>query len=151
MLQMSITVRGGRQVQRKLKRLGHDMHDMKKAMRDVADKLPDYYANEAWNSRGGVFRKRWPALSPKYRARKIKKFGAKPILEATGTMKNSFYGEFTKSTATISNNADYFKYHQSNAPRTVIPRRQMIGVNSRVKAIVKQAVEDDIRNKLRRA
>ena len=39
---------------------------------------------------------------------------------------------------TITNDAPWFKYHQSSAPRTKIPRRVMIGVYT--------GMQDDVTN-----
>lgn len=151
MLQVTITVKGARETRNKMRRLGRDLHDMKRAMKQIGQDVSSYYSNEAFNSRGGVFQARWQPLSAKYQARKLKKWGAKPILEASGAMRDAFTHEATSTGVAITNESRQFKYHQSTAPRTKIPRRQMMGINRPIVNIVKRAIEEDIRRKLRTA
>ena len=53
-------------------------------------------------------------------------FGAHPILQRTGALKNSFYSLVDQKRAIISSRSPYFVYHQSRMPRKKIPRRAML-------------------------
>ena len=51
-----------------------------------------------------------------------------PLLEDTGTMRDSFKKKVGNSYVEISNTDPKFKYHQSKKPRKRIPRRVMMAV-----------------------
>ena len=53
-------------------------------------------------------------------------FGAHPILQRTGALRNSFYSLVDEKKAIISSKSPYFVYHQSRMPRKIIPRRAML-------------------------
>lgn len=53
-----------------------------------------------------------------------------PLLEKTGRMRDSFTQQVRSDTLTLGNDAPYFGYHQSNRPRTRLPRRVMMMVDS---------------------
>lgn len=52
-----------------------------------------------------------------------------PLLEKSGKMRRSFKTKTTSDTLEVSNEAKYFKYHQSNKPRgSNLPRRVMLKI-----------------------
>lgn len=57
-----------------------------------------------------------------------KRIYAHPILDKTGAMKNNFQSRVTNTQMEIWNPTRYFKYHQSNKPRTRLPRRVMLKI-----------------------
>jgi hypothetical protein len=149
MLQMTIVITGLDKAVDKLEGFGRGLDDMRRAFKEIAENETSYFANEAFRSRGGVFQTRWPALSERYLAAKRRMWGNKPIMVASGKMEGRFYGEYTRNSATMGNRSKYFKYHQSNRKRKVIPRRKMIGVNSRVQLIARLAIQKEINRKMR--
>lgn len=149
MLQLSITVTGLDRKIANLASFGKGLDDMRRAFREIAQNEASYFANKAFNSRGGVFRRRWPALTESYARTKRRMWGNKPVLVASGNMSNSFYGEYSNRSATMGNISPQFKYHQSNRPRRVLPRRQMVGVNSKVKEIARLPIEKELRRRMR--
>lgn len=153
-MQISVEVVGNKQLMRKLVRLGVDLKDYSTPMKEIGKQLANYYAGPAFLSQGAVFGKKWPKLSPAYQRYKAKHYRtfANTMLvrsDSSDAMRNEFESVSTKTTAVIGNNAKYFKYHQSTAPRTKIPRRAMMGVNDPVRTIVKDILDDDIKKKLR--
>ncbi len=67
----------------------------------------------------------------------------------TGAMAAGFTASHTATSVTIGNTAKYYKYHQSSAARSSkLPRRQMAGVNGKIKDMVRDAVRADIKKKL---
>ncbi len=53
-----------------------------------------------------------------------------PILERTGRMKSGFKGNLGKNYVELYNTQNYFKYHQSNKPRTSnLARRVMMKID----------------------
>ena len=83
----------------------------------------------------------WAKLSPNYAFWKSKRFSG-GILERSGKMRNSFYDVVTSTMAEIGNTTDYFKYHQSNQPRTKIPRRIMLYFNQETRNEITKAFQD---------
>ena len=61
-----------------------------------------------------------------------------PLLEDTGSMRGGFESTATKSAVHVGNTQSYFKYHQSKAPRSKIPRRVMLKIREQdARAITK--------------
>jgi len=112
--------------------------------------LVGYYGGEAFKSQGGVYAIPWPRLAPATQAYKIKhyrQYTTVPLM-ATGTMSRSFIYKATSRTLTIGNTAPYFMYHQSTAPRTKIPWRPMMLINTPIKDTIKAVITDDINAKI---
>jgi Phage virion morphogenesis family len=153
MVKVTIVIKGDKETKAKLKRLGSSLYDFGSAMREVGKEVGRYYSNEGFNSQGGVFGRPWASLSPKTQAVKMllyPQFVNVPLV-ATQTMKNSFVATTGRQSAIITNEAPYYKYHQSTLPRRKIPRRQMAGINDPVKRIIANILEQDIRRKIRAA
>lgn len=152
-MQITVTVKGSQEVQKKLIRFASEINDLRQPMTEIGKQLSRYYANEAFGSQGGVFGSPWASLSMPYAAWKAHNFPGRGPLIKTGSgssMQNSFTYEAGSQQVVIGNTKDYFKYHQSSRqPRMRLPRRQMIGVNSRVKEIATDIISEDIRRKLR--
>lgn len=107
------------------KELGNMSEPIKEANRYMRAEVDKNYSQE-----GGVVVSKWAALSPNYAKRKK---GSK-ILVKTGKMKAAFYSKFGINQVEIGNNVDYFKYHQSNKPRTKLPRRAMLEIKPQQQA-----------------
>lgn len=152
-LSLRIEVTNDKQVIAKLKRLGFDLKEFPEAMKEIGKALARYYSGPAFLSQGGVFGQKWASLSPAYQAYKAKEYRAfanSILVRGTGadSMQNEFEYVATKTEVVIGNRAPYFKYHQSAAPRTKIPRRQMMGVNDPVRDIVRDIIDEDVKKKL---
>lgn len=155
-MQITITVRGNKEFIRKMQRSGKNMDNHRTAFKKIGKALKSYYANEAFASEGGVFGAPWPPLKSRtVRSRTAQVggslaagVGAAQMLVRSGRMKRSFFYKAEKDSVVITNSADYFKYHQSEKPRRKIPRRQMIGINNKVKRLVRQELRDSVRRKI---
>ena len=152
MLRMTIRVTGDKQVMHKLAILRRAGIDNKDVMQEIGKEAVSYYESDSFSTRGRVFGSAWKDLSPAYKVAKQEKWGsAYPILVASGDMQRGFFARATKNSVTIDNKSPYYKYHQSSASRTKMPRRQMAGINNPIKRIVKDAITKDINRKLRAA
>jgi len=150
-MNITVVITGNKELQTKIKRLGNSIYDQRASMAEIGRSAAVYYANQGFNSQGGVFGSPWQRLSPRYAAWKAKNYPGRPPLVRTGKMQNSFDFQATSSTVLIGNSSPQFKYHQSSAPRRVIPRRASIGVNDQIKRMVREAISRDISQKLKRA
>ncbi len=63
-------------------------------------------------------------------------------------MQKSFTSKATDKGVDIENTAKYFKYHQSSAPRTKMPYRPMMGVNSAVEGAIKNRIQAGVRRRI---
>ncbi len=148
-LQISITISGDATVKRKLAILGREINHMPDAMRKIGAEAADYYRTTGMSDRGRPYGSSWPDLSVQYKKWKEKHYPGRPIMVRTGSLERGFFAESTPSSVTISNHASYYKYHQSNAARgSNLPRRQIAGVNGKIKDMVKAAVRADLVQKL---
>lgn len=53
-----------------------------------------------------------------------------PLLERTGRMREGFQRKVDRKSLTLDNEAPYFVYHQSSAPRQRLPRRVMMKIRA---------------------
>lgn len=92
----------------------------------------------------------WAPLSYDYMVRKQKKYSGKPTLVASGDL---FDSVVTRGDVQIINDRNfaygtavsYAKYHQSNAPRTSLPRRAFLGWRKGQKQAVQRLVSAYVR------
>lgn len=97
---------------------------------------------------------RWPQLSPRYAAWKAIHFPGKPILVRTGNLRRSMTEEgapgniniIGKTGAVFGTSVPYGIYHDSDSPRTKIPRRNFSEASERRKKIWVDQIEKDIRH-----
>lgn len=143
-MRLEITVKGSQAVIDKLSRLDAKLKNFEPEFLRLGEYLTGYYSNEAFISQGQVFGRSWPELNRTYQGRKIRQFPGRQPLEKTGTMRNSFTSKATASQLVVKNDTPYFKYHQSSAPRTVIPRRVMIGFNNNIKRTVRDVIREGV-------
>lgn len=149
MLQVSVKVSGGQETAARLTKLGQNLYLFKSAMESIGKATDEYFSSFPFTSQGGVFNDVWASLNAKYRLSKAKKYPGAPPLVASGKMKKSFTYSATNTGVTISNTADYFKYHQSTEARHKIPRRPMIEVNNAVLEIIGSIIQADIQKKIK--
>lgn len=74
---------------------------------------------------GRTYSEAYTPLNPSYAIRKFRRWGSKPILEASGHMKSNFKSIFEPRRLTIYNPTEYFGTHQKGYPQKNIPRRRM--------------------------
>lgn len=152
MLSVAITIKGDKETIAALGKLGSSFLNFQMAMRSIGKELTNYYGNNVFNSQGGAIGQRWPALAQATKKQKVKKFYTATPLVNTGDMKKGFTSTFPDvNSVTIGNKMDYFKYHQSSAPRTRLPRRVMMSTGGSVKTIIGDIIQADIEGKIEKA
>ena len=67
-----------------------------------------------------------------------------PMLEKTGAMRKSFNYDLDADQSTLSNEAPYFKYHQSNKPRKKLPRRIMMKIDEYRRRLIVKYIQEYI-------
>jgi phage gpG-like protein len=147
---VSVNISGDTATIDKINALKESLENFSQAFKTLGAELVSYASNQVFSTQGGVYGTPWKSLAASTQAYKVKhyrQYASLPLI-ATGLMKNSFDFLATPNTLTIGNTAPYFVYHQSSAPRTKLPRREMLGVNVDVESIIKQVIDADIRDKL---
>lgn len=135
-LSLSWKIEGGKELSRVLRGIGEGIKDWEPAFKETADELHKVFSNDVFETKGAVVGEKWPPLKPAYLAQKIKKgYPADPLIR-TGKMKGSFKSLFKGDYAEVWNTAEYFKYHQSKAARSKIPRRVMMKLGENQKQVV---------------
>lgn len=126
-VQLSWTIEGEKQLSRVLTGLSDKVKDLRIPFKNSAEYLVKTYSEDVFSSNGGAVKETWARLSPYTVAMKALRGLSPDILVATGEMKESFKSIVESRRATIYNDTDYFKYHQSNKPRRGnLPRRVMM-------------------------
>lgn len=125
-LQLEWSIEGEQQLSRVLRGVNGGFSNLEKPFKAAAESLKRTFSTEVFSTKGAVIGEKWARLSPYTVAQKARQgYPADPLIR-TGAMKDSFKSVVTSTEATISNTAEYFKYHQSNQPRTTLPRRVMM-------------------------
>lgn len=153
MLRVEIHLTGLTEQQQRLAKLSASFKNFSSALTALGKQMVMFYSQTVFISQGSALGKQWTALKPASQAYKSKHWPGRGPLVRTGAMQEAFYDEVTPNTLFISNRASYFPYQQlGTSPGTGrghnIPAREMIGVNDTVEAMIKTALETDIRAKI---
>ncbi|HEC65850.1 MAG TPA: hypothetical protein ENI23_11170 [bacterium] len=124
MVQINWTIEGEKQLSRRLTKLGKNVEDFRPEFRKSTRFLKGFFGREVFISRGSMIGERWKTRKRSY---------GWPILERSGKMRKGFRDRTEKLSGEVWNAVDYFKYHQSNMPRRVLPRRVMMKLTDRLK------------------
>lgn len=124
--QLSWTIEGEQQLSRVLLGLRSDLKDLRVPFKQSADFLVKTFSQDVFATEGGAIGERWARLSPYTVAQKARHGYPADILVRTGKMRGAFQSIVSSDQAVISNPTEYFKYHQSNQPRSRLPRRVMM-------------------------
>lgn len=134
--QLSWNIEGEQQLLRNLRGVSETMGDWTPAFRKVARDLKAVFANDVFQTKGKAIEENWPPLKPTYLAQKREQgYPAQPLVK-TGKMQKAFKSQFKPDSATIWNAMTYARYHQSNKPRKVLPRRVMMKLGNDQKELV---------------
>jgi phage gpG-like protein len=149
-VKLSWTIEGEQQLSRVLLGMESSMQDYSYPFRQSADFLKDTFAVDVFNTEGGAIGERWAPLSPATIAAKARAYQQTAPLIGTGNMRASFATEVSKDQAMVYNTASYFKYHQSNQPRSKLPRRVMMKLTNALKESVVRFFQEHIRVSMQR-
>lgn len=133
---LSWSIEGDKQLSRKLEGIKSNLKDFRPAFKNSSDMLVGIFSKDVFSTKGGIIGETWARLSPMTIKQKVRRgFGTQPLVN-TGTMQGSFKTIVESNRAVIFNTTDYFKYHQSNKPRSRLPRRVMMKIGNSQKVEV---------------
>lgn len=153
MLSVTVKITGDKEEIAKLRKLGDKLMDFTSAMRTIGDELKSYYANDVFDSRGGVYGTAWVPLSPVYRNWKLKHYrNGSANLRLTGQMQKSFRATTTKNSVVIdntritANGRNLLEIHQKGLGHN--PVRRVLLINTTVENKVKAIIDKDVHEKI---
>lgn len=122
---------------RRLRGIEGDIRNARPAFERIAKQLVRTFSGDVFDTEGAAVGEHWQPLS-KYtlRSKEAAGYGDKGILERTGKMRNAFRSQVAPDYAMIWNTAQYFKYHQSNKPRSKLPRRVMVKLGEQQRELI---------------
>lgn len=112
------------------------VQDWTPALSKSSEDLIEVLSYDVFETEGEAIDEVWAPLSPAYAKQKERIYPGETILTASGLMRESFTSLVDPTSLTIGNAMEYFKYHQSSAPRTKLPRRVMMRLNENMKDMV---------------
>lgn len=134
---LRFSISGQVQLSRVLLNVSNAVKDWTPALEKSAEDLIEVFSYDVFESEGAAIGEPWDPLSAAYAKRKEKLYPGTGILEASGLMRDSFTRLIDSTSLKIGNAAEYFKYHQSSAPRTSrLPRRIMMQLTLDLREIV---------------
>jgi phage gpG-like protein len=133
MITLEASVEGEKQLSRKLMIMSSGVENWEEPLTSIATELRQSF-EENFEARGALFGG-WEPRKKEY---------PWPLLEKSGTMRDSFEQELHKDYVVLSNSAPYFKYHQSNKPRNRLPRRVMMKIDAARKTYIVKAFQEYI-------
>lgn len=136
--QMSFEIEGEKQISAELGIAVDMLQDFSEPMDKAADIMMDA-VEDNFNKRGG----RFGGWAPR------KDTLSHPLLEKSGEMRDSFYKQSTSDYAMVGNDDPKFGFHQSNQPRTRLPRRVMLQIDARMRDEIFKAFQAYIVKALR--
>lgn len=148
-MQITWNIQGTKELSRNLRGVSLEMQDWRAPLERIATTLINTFSGDVFKTRGSAIGARWAPLSPATIARKARS-GGSPLVE-TGAMRDSFEKAVTADTATIGNNTPYFAYHQSNQPRSRLPRRPMMKLGNNQKTMIVREFQKEFQSKLKRS
>lgn len=147
---VTFNIEGEQQLSRRLRIAAERVKDWTPAYEETGVTLTGLFSKDVFDTQGGVIEESWSPLKKAYALRKQRMYGNKGILEATGRMRNSFKYGVRPDMVQIWNEAEYFKYHQSNKPRTSdLPRRVMMKLAELQRQIVVKIFQTHFRNSIK--
>lgn len=119
MIEISWSIEGEKQISRRFNSIPLDLEKLAEPLHTIGTELL-LSVDANFSSRGSLFGEKWDARKKNY---------PWPLLERIGVMRAGFDKRLGPGYLEIFNPTDYFKYHQSNKPRRVLPRRVMLKID----------------------
>lgn len=135
-MHIRFAIGGTIELSRQLQNVSAAVQDWTPAFSKSAEDLLEVFSYDVFETEGAALGAAWVPLSMAYAKWKESRYPGTGILTATGHMRESFTSIVDTNSLTIGNAAEYFKYHQSSAPRQRLPRRVMLMLTFNMKETV---------------
>lgn len=144
-IKLTWTIEGATELARNLQGMETSLKDFTKPLKRISDSLVKTFGNDVFSSKGSAIGETWAPLAQSTLEEKARLGYPSDPLIRTGAMKGGFKAMVSTDQALIGNEMDYFKYHQSNKPRSRIPRRVMMKLTENMKQMIVKEFQDYIR------
>ncbi len=131
--QLEWSIEGEKQVSRVLIGMGSALRDYTQPFTQSAQYLKETFSKDVFETQGAAIGEKWKRLSPYTVAQKARRGLPLEPLVGSGKMRDSFVTIVTSEQAVVRNTAPYFPFHQSNKPRSRLPRRVMMKIGENQK------------------
>lgn len=149
MLEISISVTSSKEVMEKIKKLEVDIQNWGEEFQKIGEACVDFYSRIVFDTEGSIFGSFWKPLTRPYEWYKLKKWGRKGILEASGKLRGSFTFKSSNDYLLFYNPVKYGIFHQKGTSRG-LPKRVIIKMSNQLETkimdIFKQALERRLEN-----
>lgn len=149
-----ISIDGEDQFARAFDRYDAQFDDLSNIWPDVRDEFWSI-EKQQFRSEGVAGGDKWKPLSPAYAKAKLRRYGAKPILQATGDLYASLTGETgdtfyqtTKTSIEIGTTLPYARYHQHGTDK--MPARPPIRFSKQQQENLSKVIQKALIRELRR-
>lgn len=146
---MAIRIKGGKELQRKFKKLAKKLKNRRKLFNRIGvvllNDVTKSFKDEAHEG------KSWKTLSPNtiLRRRKGKGAGTARILQDTGKLKGSFAMKVGRDEVRVGSNVDYAPFHEEGKGK--IPQRKMLPSDERALELAVDTTENLIEEEIKKA
>lgn len=155
MARIRLEIDGKAEFDRAFRRVGFVMDDLTPIWDDVRDAFWEIekrqFASEGSAGRSG----KWKPLSKRYAIEKIKRYGAKPILERTGRLVKAMTGQTADTVyqkdsknMAVGTNLPYAARHQRGAGK--LPQREIISFNEASRNFMQKQIQKGFVREMRR-
>lgn len=131
MITITAEVEGDIQLDRRLGFIGKAIDDFSSPLEASENSLMKSF-DENFSARGQLF----GGWAPR------KKLYDWPLLEQTGETREGFVGAVTRTQLVIGNTSEKFPFHQSNKPRSKLPRRVMMMIDAQRKREIQKHFQE---------
>jgi len=126
MFRLNVKIQGIKKLDRKFSNISRGLDNFREPLMK-SNALMRSAIDRNFITSGRELGKPWQSLSPQT----LKRKKGNKILIDTGKMRKSFASTITPMSATIVNNTQYFKFHQSDKARSRLPRRIMMRIDKK--------------------
>lgn len=151
-LQLFFSIEGDTQMLRGLQGIDADMKDWSDEFKKTGELLKASFKGN-FASSGAELGSPWAPLKPSTIADKTRRGFPLDILVRTGSMREGFRSQARPLSVVVRNIVPYFPFHQSNRPRSKLPRRVMMKLDAKRKQqivkIFNEAVESILQKRLK--
>ena len=148
MLELHFEVEGEDLLYRRLEGISEKLNNWRKTFVRTGSFLKKTFRDNFLFT-GDLLEKRWAPLKPQTIMAKMRRGQTDDPLIGTGKMMESFASDPQKMYVRVYNPVEYFKYHQSNKARRVIPRRVMISLTERMREQIVKFFQEQVQEALK--
>lgn len=145
MIDLTFNLEGAEVVHRRLGITAEGVKSFKEPLAQIGHNFMKTF-DMNFDARGGLYGG-WAPRKPRYYAGQ--RIDTWPLMERTGRMREAFAADVTKTGLVLGNSAPYFVYHQSNQPRTRLPRRVMMKIRDQDATMIVKEFQYYVVNLLR--